>query len=205
MKYLRVDADMVGGKIKPLWQSKRPVWLKDNMLKMLAVLDYGDSPLKIEAFSMMLYGANMACKREIIDKYGNFSTKLGVSGGKLSGFEDTEFFFRLVENGAIAYYVPEMVVYHKIPSTRCQKKYFTKWAVDRSYSNVEYDLLCTDKIKKHQVYGVPRWLYKKMFISFVNWLVNRMFNSADFSFEYKLIMLGNMSMIRAYRDLNKKK
>lgn len=202
MEYLSNHADIVGGKITPIWECERPRWLKDSMLNMLAILDKGDISFKISDKSVMLYGANVAVKREVIEVHGSFNIQLGVAGGRLSGYEDVEFLFRMIDGGASVYYAPEMEVFHKIPNARCQKKYFIKWMKDRTYSQVLYNALYisrNDEMKR--VVGIPRWIYKELFLSILKWFKKRMFYGEENSFEDKLEIVRFLSYMKAHRRL----
>jgi glucosyl-dolichyl phosphate glucuronosyltransferase len=70
------------------------------------------------------YGANMAFKASMFQKYGDFRTDLGRNGGSLIGNEDTEFSERLMAGGERLCYVPSAIVNHPVPPERLTKKYF---------------------------------------------------------------------------------
>jgi len=70
------------------------------------------------------YGANMAFKSSMFQKYGDFRTDLGRNGKSLIGNEDTEIAERLMAAGERLCYVPSAVVNHPVPPERLTKKYF---------------------------------------------------------------------------------
>jgi glucosyl-dolichyl phosphate glucuronosyltransferase len=70
------------------------------------------------------FGANMAFKASVFQKYGDFRTDLGRNGRSLIGNEDTEFAERVMAAGGRLCYVPTAVVNHPVPPERLTKKYF---------------------------------------------------------------------------------
>lgn len=131
----RYDADCVGGKVIPLWLSKRPDWLNNDLLNVLAMLDFGDTILEIDARSdRMLYGVNYAFKKTFFEQNGLFNTDLCSRG---AGNEDHDLFQRLKKQGGRAIYHPGVLVHHKVFPERMTKRYFRKWhylvGIDRSH------------------------------------------------------------------------
>lgn len=57
-------------------------------------------------------GANMAYRRSLFDRIGNFDPALGV-GTVTQGGEDLEMFFRLLQEGYTLVYEPSALVYHR--------------------------------------------------------------------------------------------
>jgi len=70
------------------------------------------------------YGANMAFRKEMFNRYGHFRTDLGPFPNNKIGFEDTEFGRRLIAGGERLPYVPSAVVYHEIPENGVRKEFF---------------------------------------------------------------------------------
>jgi glycosyltransferase involved in cell wall biosynthesis len=89
-----------------------------------ALFDMGDKPGKLDRAP---YGANMAFRKDMFEKYGRFRTDLGRSPGSLMSNEDTEFGRRLIAAGEQLRYEPSATVYHPAPEDRIQKAYFLTW------------------------------------------------------------------------------
>jgi glycosyltransferase involved in cell wall biosynthesis len=121
-------ADCVGGKIVPRWLEQRPVWLSDNLLNVLAMLDYGDAPFEFAWANdqRILYGANFTFRRDSLIRMGTFNVKLGKTG-QFGGGEDKEMFEKLRLSGGKVIYNPAIVVLHKVFPDRVNKRYFRKW------------------------------------------------------------------------------
>lgn len=74
----------------PMCEGERPVWLTDDLLPQLSMLDLGDviSPLNV---GEELYGVSFSCRRCAFDQIGLFRTELGRQGIALLGSEKSEF------------------------------------------------------------------------------------------------------------------
>jgi glycosyltransferase involved in cell wall biosynthesis len=115
-----------GGRVFPEPGVVFPSWLALNgphsMAGLLVLLDRGSAACElIEA----PFGANMAFRKAMFEKYGGFRTDLGPPP-KLRG-EDTEFCLRLMKTGERLRYEPSAVVYHAVPADRLKKTYFLSW------------------------------------------------------------------------------
>lgn len=117
------------GRILPLRNIETPSWLAIdgpyNIIGSLAAyFDQGDNPhdLAIPAF-----GANMAFRRDMFDKYGTFRVDLGPSSKARVSSEDTEFCRRLLAGGERLRYVPTALVYHEILTERIRKENILTW------------------------------------------------------------------------------
>ena len=117
-----------GGKILPIWEAPRPKWLRENSSRVLGLLNYGDNLRRMK--EPFLWGANLAVLSDTFRKFGPFSTKLGRLPDKLYGGEEVHFIRKLIEARERVLYVPEAVVYHRIPPERVKKAYFRKWRFD---------------------------------------------------------------------------
>ncbi len=115
-----------GGRIIALWPGPIPGWLStdpDNLGP------YGEFNLGPEAGSLRRppYGANMAFRREVFEKHGDFRTDLGRTGSSLQGREDVEFANRLLTASEPLRYEPGAVVRHRVQQSRMSKKYVLSW------------------------------------------------------------------------------
>lgn len=158
-----------GGRIVPVWDCSTPLWLPRKeryALAPLVAFDLGPEPRQLAEAP---FGANMAFRRQVFQKYGGFRTDLGRCGGSLLSSEDSEFGNRLLTGGERLRYEPSAVVYHRVSESRLQKKYFLAWWFDKARSDV-------------RAYGVPpayRWyfagiplvLFRRLLVWAVRWFV----------------------------------
>jgi glycosyltransferase involved in cell wall biosynthesis len=111
-----------------------PGWLAlDGPYSMAGILaplfDRGDSPRELD---WAPFGANMAYRKRMFEKYGFFRTDLGPTpDAQIPRFnEDTEFGRRLMSAGERLRYEPSAIVYHPIHQERSGKKYILSWWFD---------------------------------------------------------------------------
>ncbi len=141
-----------GGRILPLQRGVLPRWLSlsgpyDLGGPVAALFDQGDEPKEL---NLPPYGANMAFRRDMFQKYGYFRSDLGRRPGNLIGGEETEFGMRLIAAGERLGYIPSAIVYHPISEERLNKKYILAWSFDFGRA---VTLL---KGKRVAVLGIPR-------------------------------------------------
>ncbi|MCX6233235.1 MAG: hypothetical protein NT175_00710 [Bacteroidetes bacterium] len=79
-------------------------------------------------------GANMAFRKYIIDKYGDFNTALGRKGDLLEGSEEKNLFNRLKSNKEKIYYLPEAIVFHIVSASRLSQRFIRMQAIGIGFS-----------------------------------------------------------------------
>jgi glycosyltransferase involved in cell wall biosynthesis len=105
-------------------------------------------------------GANMAFRKPIFEKYGDFRTDLGPTPGSEIRNEDTELSNRLMALGARLWYEPSAVVYHGIPENRLSKSYFLAYWYNYGRASVR------EHANRASVRGIPRWFFSVPLIVF---------------------------------------
>ena len=122
--------DYTGGPVLPIWERPRPSWLdstRSDLWGTLAILDYGPDRFVFEERRRVPLGANMAVRRQLIDRIGGFDPSLGRNGNSLLGQEQAEFFCRSRIVGARGVYVPQASLQHHVPARRLTREYFLRW------------------------------------------------------------------------------
>jgi glucosyl-dolichyl phosphate glucuronosyltransferase len=127
-----------GGRILPARKFSPPRWMSlDGPLSMGSILfahfDLGDTPCEL---TRAPFGANMAFRKSMFQKYGGFRTDLGPRPGSQLRNEDTEFGDRLMAAGERLRYEPSAVVYHPVPQNRVTKDYLLTWHFDYGRARV---------------------------------------------------------------------
>lgn len=167
---------VTGGRTLPLRSVDLPPWLALEGPYALggilaAVFNFGDEPFELKRAP---YGANMAVRRAMFEKYGGFRTDLGPSPDRdvPRPNEDTEFGRRLIAAGERLLYTPSAVAYHPIPTDRLDKQYFLNWWFDYGRASIR------EVGRKSEMWGIPRpWIgIPKMAITLllptmVQWMV----------------------------------
>jgi len=115
------DASAVGGPIRAEWPADVPAWLDRRHWGPLAILDYGKEKFYTSTRDpRCLLTANLACRREVFDRIGDFSAEFPRC-------QDHELLVRLWRAGGRALYVPELVVAAAIPAARLTRRYHRNW------------------------------------------------------------------------------
>jgi GT2 family glycosyltransferase len=111
--------------------------------------DFGDQPCEL---GRAPFGANMAFRKEMFDKYGAFQIDLGPgpNPGTTRLNEDTEFGRRLISAGERLRYEPKAVVYHPVAPDRLNQKFFLRWWFDYGRSRVR------ELKRRYKVCGINR-------------------------------------------------
>lgn len=129
------SAGVVGGKVLPIWEQEPPHWLSGELLHPLALLDWGDTPLFIEA-SKWLVGANIAYRTYALRKAGGFSTRLGRKEGLLLAHEELAVNLALQKQGYDLIYWPRARVEHLVQADRMSPEWFMRDAFFEGVSRV---------------------------------------------------------------------
>jgi GT2 family glycosyltransferase len=132
-------ADVVGGKIEPIWPVNRTESIKDQvLLDSLALVDMGANLRQMEDFEFAV-GANMAFRTSILNDI-KFDTNLGRIGATLLSGEEIEFQKELRVRNAQFYYTPHAVVRHKIERERLEPTWFLSRFAWQGVSDAKSDI-----------------------------------------------------------------
>lgn len=125
-------AELVGGRVLPLFQSRAPEWLElrgaggfGRLASPLALLDYGSERQPLGPRTVL--GANMAVSRVVFRALGGFAGSLGKLRGTLLSGEDHQLCEQVQARGGRALYDPTIVVHHVVPPERLTISYFVRW------------------------------------------------------------------------------
>jgi len=183
--FKETNADFVGGKVLPRWEETPPSWLDTANWAPIAALDYGDLPFAITSKNpLCLLTANIAFKKELFSKHGEFSTAVQRTGDSIGSLEDHEFLTRLLRAGVTGAYVPELIVDAYVGRERMTKAYHRRWHTghghfyavmnDPEWENSSYRLL-----------GVPGHLYRQTARNALAWFSRRLAGKNDEAFTHE--------------------
>ena len=157
------DADAMGGQILPGYPPETPQWIKDNRELLSGPIvshDYGPDDLIYNAQMCPLVGANMAFRKAVFSRYGNFKTDLGAGAGTVG--EDSELYKRICAGGAVVYYCGQASICHPVEADRMTLKYIAKWKISAARG---YVVLYGDEFDRKKfvyIFGVPRYLLREL-------------------------------------------
>jgi hypothetical protein len=119
------DIGIVGGDVIPVWETERPEWLTDDLLRPLSAgLKWSTEP-RVLCSGEWLAEVNAAYNKEILVRIGGFREHLGRVGEiLLSGEGGVD---RLIQRaGFKLYYDPEILARHHVPATRLTRTWFRR-------------------------------------------------------------------------------
>lgn len=151
----------VGGKILPGRGFVCPDWLElKGQWSQGGVIALFDLNQPAGEITTPPFGANMAFRKEMFERYGLFRTDLGRNGGNVISNEDTELGRRILAKGERLWYEPSAVVYHSIAEKRLNKGYFLKFWYEYGRSESR------EHSNRSNVWIFPRWLFSAPLIFF---------------------------------------
>jgi glycosyltransferase involved in cell wall biosynthesis len=153
----RFGADVVFGRVDPVWEGTPPGWLIPDSRGLFALLDLG-GPARVVADPRVIgFNVNLAVRRSALDRIGPYRA---MDGGRVGGGEDVDLFRRAYAAGLTVVYQPDARVGHVIPPARCEKR-FHRRAVWRGTA---YHLgLLRDEAEAGglpTVFGIPRYFLR---------------------------------------------
>lgn len=176
------DIVFVFGKVLPRWDVPPPPELLTTSARdiwgPLALIDYGDEVVHYDAATFgtrrLPIGANLAIRRDEVERVGGWRTDLGKVDNSLIAGEDHELCVRLFRAGRyIGIYDPAVVVQHFVPASRLTRRYFRRWfywhgrTMARMCSDIYHDV---DLRRVPYVLGVPRFIYREFLDQCRRWL-----------------------------------
>jgi glycosyltransferase involved in cell wall biosynthesis len=154
-------AHFIAGRTLPRWETGPPPWLSRPLYGVLAIADSGHARRSICSADspIMPIGANMAVRREVIQRIGGLRTDLGKLEGTLRTGEDHEFFLRMLDAGFSGLYEPAAVVHHWVPRGRLHPSYFRRWMYQNGRDVAR--LGAAHPSTARRLLGVPRYLWRE--------------------------------------------
>lgn len=134
--YEKSDAISVGGKILPIWLSKKPDYFPEELGWLVGITHEGFAEEKV-AEVRNTFGPNMSFRREVFENIGLLNEKLGFAKGGTTYMQgaEPEFALRMKNKlGKGVIYNPEAVVYHKIPPSKTRPRILLRRAFYQGYS-----------------------------------------------------------------------
>jgi len=121
------QAEVVGGRVDPLWEMPQPRWLPDSLLGNVSVVNWGGGD-RFAAPNEWVAGTNIAFRIAALNAAGGFSVHLGRSKGgqSLLSNDETDVIERMAARGARLIYAPGAAVEHLVPAERLTQGWFRR-------------------------------------------------------------------------------
>jgi GT2 family glycosyltransferase len=118
---------VIGGRVDPIWEQRRPAWLADEIAGSLTIVDWGQSGRIIADIRReWLVGANMAVPKELLAQVGGFHPWLDRVGNNLLSSGDVFIQKELIRRGYQCLYLPAMAIEHLVPASRLNRQWFLR-------------------------------------------------------------------------------
>jgi glycosyltransferase involved in cell wall biosynthesis len=158
-----------GGRVIPEWSRPAPRWLSPQAWYAagpLVKFDLGDKPGEL---SEPPFGTNMAFRKSVFEKHGDFLLELGPRPGSEIRNEDTEFGARVLAAGERLRYEPSAIVYHPVPENRVHKEFFLAWWFHKGEASIRQFGIRDGT--KYFFAGVPLYLFRNLAVWSLRWML----------------------------------
>ncbi|MEN3338957.1 MAG: glucosyl-dolichyl phosphate glucuronosyltransferase [Acidobacteriota bacterium] len=202
------EADLIGGRVLPIWPSAPAAWLTRDHWAPLALVDHGHEPIAVTtARPICLIGANVAFRREVFDAVGEFGTDFQRVGDRIGSLEDHEFQLRLLRIGRTGLYDPRIVVHAEIQPNRLDAAYHRRWHAGHGHFHSLLRSEDMERTRRGTLLGVPLHLYRQAVRDAIGWVgaTLRGDSSRAFTHELRLRFFNGFFQTRRreYRSLSR--
>lgn len=174
------QATFVGGKVQPAEGIELPDWLDRRHWSAIAMCDYGAEPLYTDASRNLTLLAGCFRKADM-QAVGGYTPSLGISPGMIGSVEDADLYARLYRAGRKGFYTPDLVLSHKIDTSRLEKRYHRRW----HFGHGRYFSLMRDpdfERSRTHVLGVPLHVFGQIVRNAGAWTGARLRGRAEDAF-----------------------
>lgn len=165
------EADMVGGRVLPVWPAPPPAWLTRDHWAPLALVDHGDTAIAVtKNRPICLVGANVAFRRAVFEAVGLFGIDFQRVKDGVGSLEDHEFLLRVLRTGRQGVYDPRIVLRAEIQAHRLHRTYHRRWHAGHGHFHA---LLRSEEMEQTTagtLWGVPAHLYRQALGDVAGWI-----------------------------------
>jgi hypothetical protein len=181
------EADVVGGRVLPMWPAPAPEWLTPHHWSPLALVDYGDVPLVVNADQpICLVSANLSFRRPVLDIVGGFAPDFQLVKHTIGSVEDHELLLRVLRTGRTVLYDPSVAVHAEIQPNRLDRSYHRRWHTGHGHFHA---LLRSERMERTEVgflFGVPAHLYRQALRDVMGWVHAKATSDPERAFNHEL-------------------
>ena len=167
------DVVCVGGKSIPTFDTPPPDWVTEEIYSFYGSTRTGDAD-RMMTFPEHPFGLNMAFRKSVFDRVGDFNPQLGRSKGCLLSNEELDIFYRIAKADLNVFYASNALLYHRIPPERTEKR----WIIERTYwqgvSDVVYWQIVNPRKKIHLAMKAL-WLLRTIIYFYIKNMLRRFF------------------------------
>jgi len=155
------DYTIFGGVIKPCWPRQPDKWIINHVPLGVTYALTEEGREEGDVFPGLVWGPNMAIRREVFDAGHRFDTSVGPNGKNYVMGSETEFTIRLHKAGYKSWFCRDAVVQHIIRDYQLD----SKWIIKRAYRFGRNMYRQESKLFNPEIpmlFGVPRWRFAKL-------------------------------------------
>ena len=129
------NAGYFGGPIRVVWPAGRPAWVRDEGLPLIGGLlghyDRGPDEHAYAPGEPHPYGANLALRRALWERVGEFRGDLGVSGESPGRGEEAEYLDRAGSAGLEGWYLPGASCGHRVQAAHLRLRHLYRYGIEK--------------------------------------------------------------------------
>jgi len=129
------DLAVMAGRLIADPERPLPSWIHPRKLLYLSILDLGGEPGELPAWATPV-GANLAIRRDWLERVGGFRDGLDRDGASLLSGGDTELVRRIADAGGQIRYWPAATVHHHVAAERLTRAWFRRRAEAQGATDV---------------------------------------------------------------------
>ena len=166
---------VVGGKVLPIWPAPPPPWLTPEHWGPLALVDYGEQPVRVDAGNpLCLVGANLAIVRSAFDRVGGFAADVQRVRDSVGSSEDHEFLLRLFGVGGFGIYDPAIVIHADVQPDRLERAYHRRWHTGHGHFHAVMRPEYLERSRTGRLFDVPAHMYRSAVRDAAGWAKARL-------------------------------
>jgi glycosyltransferase involved in cell wall biosynthesis len=147
---------MFGGSIRPLWSCPPPPWVAGfgatvSIVYAITAAEQAEGPIQ----SDLIWGPNMAVRREVFDRGFRFDEGMGPQGRTYPMGGETSFTLRLSQAGYKGWFLPDIVVNHIIRPRQLEREWVRQRAFNFGRGRSRLDMMRAQHGAERTWRGVP--------------------------------------------------
>jgi len=196
------DGDIFGGKVLVRWSKTPKKWVISNLHLLGGVVtrfDIGNVEQMLHRDGAMIYGANMAFRRQLFDGDIRFREDMGPRGREYMTHEETALICHFLDAGHQCVYLPQAVVHHRTPPHRATEAFVRKW-----FKASGLGLVTLGKVEdgQHKLFGSPGYLWRILSVYLRLYLLTRFTCPSSIWLPAEITMSKTWGMICGFRRRN---
>jgi glycosyltransferase involved in cell wall biosynthesis len=187
----------VGGRVLPNWAGPWPGWLTREHWGPLALLDYGDSPVYVNARKRLcLITANVAYRRQVFEWIGMFSPHVQTLG-RVAATEDHEILLRLWRAGGQGLYWPALTATADIVPERMRPAYHRRWHHRHGRFLAMMHDEDLEQTRVGRFLGIPGHIYRQSASALLGWIGQALRGDSGKAFAHEVGFWTTLGFIEA--------